>query len=108
MPMTASTEPGAKFCVSRSIEPANRRASASTGVMSLNWMPGLGKSGTLRMAASISVGVTFGINSSQLVFFLLQFLDHLAQFFEGEILDLADAFARDAEFYAEFLQRFFR
>jgi len=33
---TASTEPGWNFSVSKSIAPANNRASASTGVMSLN------------------------------------------------------------------------
>src|SRR5271167_4534253 len=104
MPMTASTEPGAKFCVSRSIEPANSRASASTGVMSLNWIPGLGKSGTLRMAAAISAGVTLGINLFLFDFFLLQFFNHLAEFSQREILDLPDALARDAEFHADFLQ----
>ena len=57
MPTTASTVPGLKFGVSRSMQPAKSRASASTGVMSLNWMPGLGKSGMLRMARSISAGV---------------------------------------------------
>src|ERR1043165_5528686 len=34
----------------------------------------------------------------------LHFLDHFAQFFEGDVLDLADAFAGDAEFLADFLQ----
>ena len=38
----------------------------------------------------------------------LHFLDHLAQFFQRDILDLADAFAGDAEFLADFFQRFFR
>src|ERR1051325_5101064 len=37
--------------------PQKRRGSARTGVMSLNWMPGFGKSGMLRMARSISAGV---------------------------------------------------
>ena len=36
MPTTASMLPGEKCSVSRSMAPANRRASASTGVMSLN------------------------------------------------------------------------
>src|SRR5471032_2491532 len=97
MPTTASTEPGAKFTVSRSIVLANRRASARTGVMSLNWMPGLGKSGTLRMAAAISWGMALFVG-----FFIgFEFLDHLAKFFQREILDLADAFAGDAEFHAD-------
>ena len=35
------------------------------------------------------------------------FFDHLAQFPQGEILDLTDAFAGDAEFLADLLQGFF-
>src|SRR5271154_4846741 len=106
MPTTASTEPGLKFSVSRSIAPANSRASASTGVMSLNWIPGFGKSGTLRMARSISAGVT--IELFILLFCAFQFFDHLAELFQREILDLPDALARDAKFFADFLQSFFR
>src|SRR5260221_1855309 len=108
MPTTASTEPGAKFSVSRSIEPANRCGSASTGVMSLNWMPGLGKSGTLRMACSISWAVTVGMMSVLFNFRFLEFLDHFAELSQRQVLDLAHAFAGDAKFLADFLQRFFR
>src|SRR5208282_5927255 len=111
MPTTASTEPGLNFSVSRSIAPENSRASASTGVMSLNWMPGLGKSGTFRMACSISVGVTavvVGMVSAFLFFGAFEFFNHLPQLAQGEVLDLPDAFARDAEFHADFLQGFFR
>ena len=61
MPTTASTDPGLNPSVSKSMEPAKSRASARTGVMSLNWMPGLGKSGTLRMARSMSAGVMGGM-----------------------------------------------
>src|SRR5271167_1995492 len=69
MPTTASTMPGLKFPVSRLIVPANSRASARTGVMSLNWMPGLGKSGTLRMGRSISEGVGVWLMSGWVVRF---------------------------------------
>src|ERR1043166_8177421 len=34
----------------------------------------------------------------------LHFLDHLAQFFQGDVLDLAAAFAGDAEFLAALFQ----
>src|ERR1039458_5387561 len=111
IPTTASTEPGLNFSVSKSIEPANSRASASTGVMSLNWMPGLGKSGMLRMARSISCGVTAvvgGMASGFLFLGAFKFFNHLAQLEQGEVLDLPDAFARDAEFYPDFLEGFFR
>ena len=37
-----------------------------------------------------------------------EFLDHFAQFRERDVLDLADAFAGDAEFLADFLERLFR
>ena len=37
-----------------------------------------------------------------------EFFDHFAEFSQREILDLADALARDAEFLADFLQGFFR
>src|ERR1039458_6783421 len=110
IPTTASTEPGLNFSVSKSIAPENNRASASTGVMSLNWMPGLGKSGMLRMACSISLGVAVVWDMASVVFFLgaFEFLDHFAEFSQREILDLADALARDAEFPADFLERLFR
>src|ERR1035438_1499566 len=109
MPTTASTEPGLNFSVSKSIAPAKRRASASTGVMSLNWMPGLGKSGMLRMACSISWVVAAGDMASVVfVFGAFEFFDHFAEFSQREILDLADALARDAEFPADFLERLFR
>src|ERR1035437_5413878 len=107
MPTTASTVPGLKFSVSRSIEPANNRASASTGVMSLNWIPGLGKSGMLRMACSISLGVAvvWDMASVAFVFGAFEFFDHFAEFSQREILDLADALARDAEFPADQIGR---
>src|SRR5689334_16990211 len=94
MPTTASTDPGENFSVSKSTAPVNSRASASTGVMSLNWMPALGKSGTLRMARSISEGVAAGgMGSVFLVFGVFELFDHLAELAQGEVLDLADAFA---------------
>src|SRR5208282_4925983 len=109
MPTTASTEPGWNFSVSKSIAPANSRASASSGVMSLNWMPGCGKSGTLRMACSISLGVALGRGMASVVFGFgaFELFNHFAELSQREILDLADALARDAEFFADFLQRFF-
>src|ERR1039458_8535431 len=110
IPTTASTEPGLNFSVSKSIALENNRASASTGVMSLNWMPGLGKSGMLRMACSISLGVAvvWDMASVAFVFGAFEFFDHFAEFSQREILDLADAFAGDAEFLADLLQGFFR
>ena len=39
---------------SASIEAAKAAGLLRTGVMSLNWMPGLGKSGTLRMQSQIN------------------------------------------------------
>src|ERR1039457_6779434 len=103
IPTTASPEPGWNFSVSSSIAPENNRASASTGVMSLNWMPGLGKSGMLRMACSISLGVAvvWDMASVAFVFGAFEFFDHFAKFSQREILDLADALARDAEFLAD-------
>src|ERR1017187_6467247 len=98
IPTTTSTDPGLKLAVSRSIEPANSRASASTGVMSLNWIPGFGKSGTLRMARSISFGVTAVVVGMVLIFLFLgafEFFNHLPQLAQGEVLDLPDAFAGD-------------
>ena len=42
-------------------------------------------------------------------FFLgFEFFNHLPQLAQGEVLDLPDAFARDAEFRADLLQSFFR
>src|SRR5208283_5085093 len=109
MPTTASTDPGLNFSVSKSMAPVNSRASASTGVMSLNWMPALGKSGTLRMADSISWGVAvWDMASVFLVLGVFELLDHLAEFPQREILDLADALARDAELLPDFLQGSFR
>src|ERR1017187_306146 len=110
MPTTASTAPGWNFSVSRSIEPANSRASASTGVMSLNWMPGLGKSGTLRMAFSISRAVILVAGMALVLSFFrgFKFFNHFAELAQREVLDLPDALARDAEFRADLLQRFFR
>src|ERR1017187_5279662 len=110
IPTTASMLPGENFAVSRSIAPENNRASASTGVMSLNWMPAWGKSGTLRMADSISWGVAavWDMASDVFGFGTFEFFDHFAEFSQREILDLADALARDAEFLADLLQGFFR
>src|ERR1051325_6244900 len=96
------------------MQPDRRRESASTGVMSLNWMPGWGKSGTLRMARCKSAAVTLGLLINKgwagkpvLLFCGLEFLDHFAEFGEGDILDLANAFASDSESLAHFLQCLF-
>src|SRR5205814_10113273 len=112
MPTTASTEPAGWCAVSRSTQPARSRASASTGVMSLNWMPGWGKSGMLRIARSKSAGVTlvssinFPGDRPGLLFHGFEFLDHFAEFGQRDVLDLPDAFARHAEFLADLLQGF--
>src|SRR5204863_9718865 len=113
MPTTASTEPAGRCAVSRSTQPARSRASASTGVMSLNWMPGWGKSGILRMARCRSAGVIFGsvmelgADKTRLLSHRFEFLDHFAEFGQRDVLDLPDAFARHAEFLADLLQGFF-
>src|SRR4029079_9458134 len=54
MPTTLSTLPRPKCTTIRSVIVENAMGSASTGVMSLNTMPGSGKSGTSRIRALIS------------------------------------------------------
>src|SRR5439155_23315500 len=109
----ASTDPGRQFVVSKSTQPLKSRASASTGVMSLNWMPGWGKSGMLRMARCRSAEVTWGSLiffrgvERRLLFHRFKFFDHFAEFGQGDVLNLPDALAGHAEFLADFLERLF-
>src|SRR5689334_17151175 len=108
MPTTASTAPDFRPSVRRSMQPAKSRASASTGVMSLNCMPGLGKSGTLRITPSISWAVILEFmefHRRTSVFLGLHFLNHATQFSQCNVLHLAHALTRHAEFLADFLER---
>ena len=47
------------------------------------------------------------MNGTRLLLHTFEFLNHLAQFAQGYILDLAHAFPGDAEFLAHILQRLF-
>src|SRR5688572_13975965 len=82
-------------------------------------MPGFGKSGMFRTAAETSAAVTIlrtvqywwhrALVTSENRALLLnrfEFLYHFAQLGERDILDLANAFAGDAELLADLLERF--
>src|ERR1044071_3685720 len=73
-------------------------------------MPGLGKSGTFLMAASISetAGVSWVMRVDELGSSGFHLLDHFAQFLQSNILDLAHTFPRDTELLPHFLQRLLR
>src|SRR5688572_12527708 len=84
-------------------------------------MPGFGKSGMFRTAAETSSAVTIlrtvqywwhrALVTSENRALLLnrfEFLNHFAQFGERNILDLAHAFASDAELLADLFESFFR
>src|SRR5262249_56594848 len=87
---------------------AKRRASGNTGVMSLNWMPGLGKFGIVRIAFCTSERVCWAWSMRRLLLHRFQLLDHLTQLVESNVLDLAHPFARYAKFFSHFFQRFLR
>src|ERR1043166_6693972 len=78
-------------------------------------MPGFGKSGMLRMARSISgivgreevMSLRHGVPAES-AFGRFEFFNHFAHLAQGDVLNLADTFARHAEFFPDFFERFFR